>query len=81
LAHAVRETAGADGWLFALADMPWVSVAAIRALAAAIDTPDRTPLRHSMTNAATRSPSVRIGRPNGPPRAAPATCCAAKACG
>jgi molybdenum cofactor cytidylyltransferase len=41
LAHAVRATASAEGWLVALADMPWVPVAAIRAVAAAIDTPDR----------------------------------------
>ncbi|OYW29151.1 MAG: molybdopterin-guanine dinucleotide biosynthesis protein MobA, partial [Methyloversatilis sp. 12-65-5] len=41
LAHAVRETRGADGWLVALADMPWVPAAAIRAVAAAIDTPLR----------------------------------------
>lgn len=41
LAHAVRETRSAEGWLVALADMPWVPVAAIRAVAGAIDTPKR----------------------------------------
>jgi molybdenum cofactor cytidylyltransferase len=41
LAHAVRATATAEGWLVALADMPWVPVAAIRAVAGAIDTPKR----------------------------------------
>ncbi|MDP3874814.1 MAG: nucleotidyltransferase family protein [Methyloversatilis sp.] len=41
LAHAVRATATAEGWLLALADMPWVPVAAILAVASAIDTPNR----------------------------------------
>lgn len=41
LAHAVRDSAGADGWLVALADMPWLPVDTIRAVAAAIDRPAR----------------------------------------
>lgn len=41
LAHAVRATRGAEGWLVALADMPWVPGGAIRAVASAIDTPKR----------------------------------------
>jgi len=41
LAHAVRDSAGAGGWLVALADMPWLPVATIRAVAAAIDQPER----------------------------------------
>lgn len=41
LAHAVRETASASGWLIALADMPWLPVCAIRAVADAIDDPQR----------------------------------------
>lgn len=41
LAHAVRDSAGADGWLVALADMPWLPVDTIRAVAAAIDQPER----------------------------------------
>jgi molybdenum cofactor cytidylyltransferase len=41
LAHAVRATATADGWLVALADMPWVPGAAIRSVAGAIDGPTR----------------------------------------
>lgn len=41
LAHAVRDTAGADGWLVALADMPWLPPAAVLAVAHAIDAPQR----------------------------------------
>lgn len=41
LAHAVRDSAGADGWLVALADMPWLPIDAIHAVAAAIDRPER----------------------------------------
>lgn len=41
LAHAVGDSAGADGWLVTLADMPWLPVDAIRAVAAAIDRPER----------------------------------------
>ncbi len=41
LAHAVRDSAAADGWLVALADMPWLPADAIRAVAAAIDRPER----------------------------------------
>lgn len=41
LAHAVRASADADGWLVALADMPWLPLDAIRAVAAAIDRPER----------------------------------------
>jgi molybdenum cofactor cytidylyltransferase len=41
LAHAVRASAGADGWVVALADMPWLPVEAIRAVAGAIDRPER----------------------------------------
>lgn len=41
LAHAVRETASAPGWLVALADMPWLPVNATRAVADAIDEPQR----------------------------------------
>jgi molybdenum cofactor cytidylyltransferase len=41
LAHAVRATADADGWLVTLADMPWLPVDAIHAVAAAIDRPER----------------------------------------
>lgn len=41
LAHAVRASAGADGWLVALADMPWLPLDAIRAVAAAIDRSER----------------------------------------
>lgn len=41
LAHAVRATATADGWLVALADMPWVPGAAIRSVAGSIDAPTR----------------------------------------
>lgn len=41
LAHAVRDTAGADGWVIALADMPWLPPAAVRAVARAIDAPER----------------------------------------
>lgn len=36
LAHAVRETADAEGWVVALADMPFVQPATIRAVADAI---------------------------------------------
>ncbi|WP_018412795.1 nucleotidyltransferase family protein [Methyloversatilis thermotolerans] len=41
LAHAVRETAGADGWLVALADMPWLPPDTIARVARAIDHPLR----------------------------------------
>ncbi len=41
LAHAVRETAHADGWLIALADMPWVPANVMRSVADAIDAPER----------------------------------------
>jgi molybdenum cofactor cytidylyltransferase len=41
LAHAVRESASAAGWLIALADMPWVPCAAMRAVARAVDGPTR----------------------------------------
>lgn len=41
LAHAVRDTAGADGWVIALADMPWLPPAAVLAVAQAIDAPRR----------------------------------------
>lgn len=40
LAYAVGDSAGADGWLVALADMPWLPVDTIRAVAAAIDRPE-----------------------------------------
>lgn len=39
LAHAVRETANSQGWLVALADMPWVPRAAIQSVAGAVDGP------------------------------------------
>lgn len=41
LAHAVRETPLAGGWLIALADMPWLTVPTLRAVATAIDHPER----------------------------------------
>lgn len=41
LAHAVRETRSAEGWLVALSDMPWVPVTAMRAVTDAIDGPTR----------------------------------------
>lgn len=40
LADAVQASAGADGWLVALADMPWLAPDLIRAVAAAVRTPD-----------------------------------------
>lgn len=36
LAHAVAATADAEGWVVALADMPWISPASIDAVAAAL---------------------------------------------
>lgn len=36
LAAGVRETAGADGWVVALADMPWIAPATIGAVAEAL---------------------------------------------
>ncbi len=39
LAHAVGETAGAAGWVVALADMPWLPPAVILAVAALVDRP------------------------------------------
>lgn len=40
LASAVRASAAAAGWVVALGDMPWVTVADIRAVANAIDAPE-----------------------------------------
>ena len=40
LAYAVRASASAGGWVVALADMPWLPAAQIRAVADAIDSPD-----------------------------------------
>ena len=40
LAAAVRASADADGWLVALADMPWLDPRIIRAVAAALQTPE-----------------------------------------
>lgn len=40
LADAVRASGGADGWLVALADMPWLDPELIRAVAAAVRMPD-----------------------------------------
>ncbi len=40
LAHAVRETAAAAGWVLALADMPWLRPETVAAVAALIDTPE-----------------------------------------
>jgi len=36
IAHGVRQTAGADGWLIALADMPLIEIATIAAVRAAL---------------------------------------------
>lgn len=41
LAAAVAASANADGWVVALADMPWLPVDAVAAVAAAIDHPQR----------------------------------------
>lgn len=41
LASAVAASADADGWVVALADMPWLPVDAVAAVAAAIDHPQR----------------------------------------
>ncbi|NMG73814.1 nucleotidyltransferase family protein [Aromatoleum diolicum] len=41
LAQAVQASAGASGWVVALADMPWLPPAVIRAVADAIDAPAR----------------------------------------
>lgn len=41
LAAAVAASADADGWVVALADMPWLPVDAVTAVAAAIDHPER----------------------------------------
>ncbi|HJV24944.1 MAG TPA: nucleotidyltransferase family protein [Aromatoleum sp.] len=40
LAHAVEASATAAGWVVALADMPWLPPAVIRAIAEGIDTPE-----------------------------------------
>ena len=40
LAHAVRASATAGGWVVALADMPWLPPALIRAVADGIDAPE-----------------------------------------
>lgn len=40
LAAGVAASAGAGGWLIALADMPWLPAAAIRAVATAVDGPE-----------------------------------------
>lgn len=40
LADAVRASAGADGWLVALADMPWLTPDLIQAVATAVRTPN-----------------------------------------
>ncbi len=40
LAAAVSASADADGWLVALADMPWLDPRIIRAVAAALQTPE-----------------------------------------
>ncbi len=40
LADAVSASADADGWLVALADMPWLEPRMIRAVAAALQTPE-----------------------------------------
>lgn len=40
LAHAVRASATAAGWVVALADMPWLPPSVIAAVAAAIDAPE-----------------------------------------
>jgi molybdenum cofactor cytidylyltransferase len=37
LAHGVRATNGAKGWIVMLADMPWIQAATITRVAAAID--------------------------------------------
>lgn len=36
LAHAIAATADADGWIVALADMPWIAPASIDAVASAV---------------------------------------------
>jgi molybdenum cofactor cytidylyltransferase len=36
LAFGIKETIDADGWIIALADMPWIKVETIRAVAAAL---------------------------------------------
>lgn len=41
LAQAVKASASASGWLVALADMPWLPSDVIRAVADAIDAPER----------------------------------------
>jgi molybdenum cofactor cytidylyltransferase len=41
LAQAVKASASAHGWVVTLADMPWLPPAVIRAVADAIDTPER----------------------------------------
>ena len=41
LAKAVQASASADGWVVALADMPWLPSGVIRAVADAIDAPER----------------------------------------
>jgi molybdenum cofactor cytidylyltransferase len=40
LAHAVRSTPDAGGWVVALADMPWLPASAVRAVADAITRPE-----------------------------------------
>lgn len=56
LAAAVAGSAGATGWVVALADMPWVDPQAVAAVAAGIDSP------HSLVAAAHRG---RRGHPVG----------------
>lgn len=41
LAAAVAASSDADGWVVALADMPWLPVEAVAAVAAALDQPER----------------------------------------